>query len=340
MILRGAEAVRFLDRPDPARPGLLLYGADPMRVALKRQQAVAALIGPAGEAEMRLTRLPAGDLRRDPALAADSLRESGFFPGPRVVLVEDAADSHAAPLASALGEWRAGDAFLIVTAGQLGAKSPLRLLFEKHPTALCIALYDDPPTPAEIEAELTRAGLARPAPAAMAELIALSRALDPGDFRQTLERIALYKFGDPSPLSPDEIAALAPATVEAGVDDLIHAVAEGALDAIGPLLRRLEGQGILPVTLCIAALRHFRTLHHAAADPAGVAAALARARAFGPRRERMERQARAWGTRGLETAVAELLETDLALRSSTRAPAMAVMERTLLRIAAQRARRR
>ena len=38
MILKGAEAARYCARPDPARAGLLIFGADAMRVALKRQQ--------------------------------------------------------------------------------------------------------------------------------------------------------------------------------------------------------------------------------------------------------------------------------------------------------------
>ena len=54
----------------------------------------------------------------------------------------------------------------------------------------------------------------------------LARALDPGDFRQTLEKIALYKYGDASPLTPADVAAMAPATIEAEVDDLIAAVAD------------------------------------------------------------------------------------------------------------------
>ena len=40
--------------------GLLIFGADPMRVAMKRQEVIAAVIGPEGEAEMRLTRLSGG----------------------------------------------------------------------------------------------------------------------------------------------------------------------------------------------------------------------------------------------------------------------------------------
>ena len=46
MILKGVEASRYCAKPAPAHSGLLIFGADPMRVALKRQEAIAALIGP------------------------------------------------------------------------------------------------------------------------------------------------------------------------------------------------------------------------------------------------------------------------------------------------------
>jgi DNA polymerase-3 subunit delta len=105
---------------------------------------------------------------------------------------------------------------------------------------------------------------------------------------------------------------------------------------VGLLMRRLEGQGVLPVTICIAALRHFRGLHTAASDPGGVSAGLMRARVFGPRRDQMQRQASDWGRDRLETAIGLLLDTDLTLRSSSRAPTMALLERALLRIALTR----
>ncbi|MFE3835904.1 DNA polymerase III subunit delta [Pseudogemmobacter sonorensis] len=336
MLMRGAEAARYLARPDPARPGLLIFGTDPMRVAMRRQEAVAALIGPSGEEEMRLSRIPAAELRKQPSLLSDAVREIGFFPGQRVAFLEDATDGLTETVAAALKEWRAGDAVILVTAGALQGKSALKTLFEKHPAAVSVGLYDDPPTREEIEAELRRAGLERIAPEAMADLTVLSKALDPGDFRQTLERIGLYKWGDSTPLSPAEVAALAPATIEAELDDLLHAVAERDSRRIGPLVRRLDGQGVLPVTLCIQALRHFRALQVAASDPGGVQAGLMKARVFGPRRDRMQRQVQGWGMRGLEGAVAQLVETDLGLRSSTKAPGMAVMERALIRIAMTR----
>ena len=338
MILRGAEASRYFAKPDPARAGLLIFGADPMRVAIARQDVIAALIGKDGEVEMRLTRIAAADLRKDPALLLDALKAQGFFPGPRVALLEDAGDALMPLVEATLKDWRPGDAQLIVTAGGLTGKSTLKKLFETRPDVYCAGLYDDPPTREDIEAALKKAGLTAIDRDAMGDLTTLARAIDPGDFRQTLEKIALYKWGDATALTPTEVALMAPATIEAELDDLLNAVADGRSAAIGPLLRRLEGQGTNPVSLCIGALRHFRTLHSASADPGGPASGLARARppVFGPRRDIMLRQASGCGMRALEQALALLVETDLTLRSTSRAPAMALMERALIRLAMMR----
>lgn len=335
MLLKGAEIARYLARPDPTRPALLIHGQDAMRVALKRAEAVAALTGPDAETEMRLTRLSGAELRKDGAALLDEVKAVGFFPGQRVVLVEEATDAAAPAVAAALDAWAHGDAVIVVTAGGLGKGSALRKLFEPHRTAVCAPIYDDPPGEEEIARWLADAGLRAVPTTAMRDLTALARSLDPGDFRQTVEKIGLYKVGDDSPLTPEEIAALAPATVEADVDDLINAAMDGRSDTLGPLMQRIAMQGILPVTICIAALRQVRQLHAASADPGGVAAGIGRLRppVYGPRRDRLARQAQAWGVRALEDALHLLIDTDLTLRSSSRAPAMAVMERALIRLA-------
>lgn len=332
MILRGADANRYLAKPDPTRPGLLIFGTDAMRVALKRQDAILALVGPDAEAEMRLSRIAAGDLRRDGSLLADAIKEVGFFPGPRVAFAEDATDGLAPAIATALEAWKPGDATIVVTAGELKGKSALKTLFEKHPAAVCIGFYDEPPSREEIEAELKKAGLTQISPEALADLHTLGRALDPGDFRQTLQKLALYKWQDATPLQPAEVTALAPSSIEAETDDLTHAVAERSAAAIGGLMRRLEGQGVGAVEICIAATRHFRALHTAKADPGG----LAKARVFGTRRDRMQRQLGQWQLRALEQALATLVQTDLTLRSASRAPGHALIERALIRIAMTR----
>ena len=335
MKLSARDAGGYFAKPDASRTGLLIYGGDAMRVALKRQQVIAALVGPSGDEEMRLSRIAATDLRKDPALLADAIKAQGFFPGPRVAFVEGAADGLAKVIGAALSDWQAGDAQVIVTAGSLNARSALRKLFEGHNNAYAVGIYDDPPSRAEIEAELARLGLNNIDADAMQEITGLSQVLDPGDFRQTLEKLSLYKLDDSGPVGVADVLACGPATTEAGLDDVLNCVAETREGEIGPIMRRLSGQGMQPVGICIGVMRHFRTLHAAASAPGGVSAGMAAMRppVFGPRRDRMTRQANGWGVHKLEAALQMLTDADLSLRSTSKAPQMAAMERTLIRLA-------
>ena len=336
MKLTGRDGARYFSKPDAGRTGVLIYGPDAMRIALKRQELIAALIGPQGEEEMRLTRIPASDLRKDPALLGDAIKAASFFPGPRVAFVEDANDNAAPAILAALEDWAEGDAQIVVTAGQLKASSKIRKAFEGHPNAYAAAIYNDPPSRDEIESELAKSGLRDIDRDAMTDLSNLARELDPGDFRQTLEKLALYKIGDTTSVSSEDIINCAPTSTEAELDDVLNIVAEGRAPELGPVLRKLQAQGTNPVSLCIGATRHFRALYTAASDPGGAAAGIARMRPpiFGPRRDRMLRQAQGWGAAKLEQALTILTDTDLQLRSAGQtAPTMALVERMLLRLA-------
>ncbi|MBY6162669.1 DNA polymerase III subunit delta [Mameliella alba] len=336
MKLSPRDANGFFRKPDPAIAGLLIYGEDVMRVAMKRQEVISAIVGPNGEEEMRLTRLNGGDLRRDPAQLLDAVKAQGFFPGARAVLVEEAADGVSEAMKAALAEWREGDAQIIATAGSLTARSSLRKLFENAKNAYAAALYNDPMGRAEIESELARAGLKNIDREAMGALEHLSRDLTPGDFRQTLEKIALYKFQDEAPLTPDEVALNAPASVEAQIDEVFHVLAEGRTGDIAPVMQRLTAQGVQPVTLLIMGMRHFRTLFAIASAPGGPAQGIGKLRPpiFGPRRDRMLRQAQNWSSSRLEEALKLLMDTDLKLRSAgQKAPQMALVERAFVRLA-------
>jgi len=331
MKLSPRDAAGYFAKPDPKRAGLLIYGGDAMRVALKRQQVILALIGKTGEEEMRLTRIPASDLRSDPACLIDAMTAQGFFPGPRVAFVEDAADGLTKFIKPALEAWREGDAQIIVTAKQLTARSSLRKLFEGHNNSFAVGIYDDPPSKAEIESDLAKGGLTNIQADAMEALVSLSREIGPGDFRQVIEKISLYKLNDTTPLIPEDITANAPTSTEAALDDVLNIVAEARSGEIGPVMRKLESQGVQPVGLCIGATRHFRTLYAAANNPSGIGGL--RPPVFGARRDRMQRQLQRWSGRKLEIALTMLTDTDLQLRSTSRAPTMALMERTLVRLA-------
>ena len=335
MKLSGAAASAYFRQPDPSHTALLVFGADPMRVADKRQQAIVALVGPQGEDEMRLTRINAADLRKDPAMLIDAIKAQGFFPGHRVAFVEGATDGLSKVIAAALEDWQPGDAQVVMTAGSLTAKSALRKVVEGHQNSVTIGLYDDPPTVADIEQVLKEAGIPQPGRDVMEALMALAGSLEPGDFRQTIKKVSLYKQGDDAPLSIEDVMVNAPQSAEVDVDDLLEVVATGQVERLGPMLRNLYAQGVTPVALCIGAMRHFRRLHVVASDPGGPAAGVGRLRppVFGPRRDRVVQQAGQWGRDRLERALTALTDVDLQLRSANSAPPDALMERVLIRLA-------
>lgn len=328
MKLAGAQANGYFRKPETDKTGLLIYGSDAMRVAIKRQEVIAALIGPQGEEEMRLTRIPASELRKDSAMLLDAVKAIGFFPGPRVAFVEDANTYVEATIIDALEQWQTGDAQIIVTAGALKPTSKVRKAFEGHRNAYAIGIYDNPPTREEIAAALRTANLDVPSGDVMNVLNDLAQSIDPGDFRQTLEKITLYKLNDASALSAEDIAACAPTSTEADIDDILMVVGDARAERIGPVLRKLQAQGVNAVTLCIGAMRHFRSLHRVACDTTG------RPQVWGPNKDRIMAQARRWGPARLETALTVLTDTDLTLRSAGQnAPAMALVERAFIRIA-------
>lgn len=336
MKLASREIARYAGKPDASSTGILLYGPDAMRIALRRQEIIANLTSPQADEEMRLSRMQGAELRRDTAKLIDAMKAQSFFPGPRVVFVEEVTETCAPAILAALEEWQPGDAQLVITAGQLKPTSKIRKAFEGHRNAHACGIYDDPPSREEIEATLAKAGLRKLPPDTLRDLTNLALALDPGDFRQTVEKLALYKHGDDTPLTGEEIALCAPASTEAELDDVLHAVAEARAAEIGPVMRRLKAQGVNPTGLCISALRHFRTLYAVASHPGGPGEGIGKLRppVFGPRRDRIMRQAGAWGAPKLEQALSLVIETDLALRSAgATAPDLALVERMLIRLA-------
>jgi DNA polymerase-3 subunit delta len=287
---------------------------------------------------MRLMRMSGSDLRSDTALLLDGLKASGFFPGLRAVFVEGATDTNSAVIDAAMQDWQKGDAILVLTSNQLNTRSKLRKMIENNNNSVAIGIYNDPPNEKEIISIACKHSLINFSDDAKKDLIALGRSLDPGDFQQTCEKLSLYKYNDDSIITSTDINLCAPVTNDAALDEAINIIADANSDEVGPMLSRLFGQGINPTTMCIAVTRHFRNLHSAASHPSGPDVAISRARppVFGHRKDRMLRQVRLWGGMRLEKALGVLTDTDLSLRSSSKAPAHAMLERAFIRISMMR----
>lgn len=339
MKLSGRDSARFCESPDPRLVAALLYGPDAATVSAARRMLVTALSE--GD-DLRVTRLDGASLRKDPAALDDAIRARGFFPGRRVVVIDGGRDELADTLRAALEAATPDDAFVVIEAGSLAAKSSLRKLFESSRAAAACGLYPDPPDPAELGAMLRKAGLAagltRDAEAVLAEAV---RELDRAQLSGLIEKISLYGAAATQPLDTPELTALLPVATDADLDALVDAVAAGRAEVVVPLLGRMAAGGASPVQILIAAGRQFRQIIALNNAPDGVEAALGRMRppVFGPRRTAMARQAAGWPVPRAEAALRLLQDTDRTLRSPGQRPDRALVERCLIRIAMMSARR-
>ncbi len=334
MKIGGRDARRMVDAPDPKIAGFLLHGPDGSAVAMRRDRLVAALLGEAAD-DMRLSRLDAAAVRRDPASLSDALRSMSFFGGRRIVVLEDATDGLTATVRDALEGLAAEDAALVVSAGALPARSSLRKVFEGGGRLASLGIYADPPSRAEIEETLARIGGPAPDSEAAQDLMALGRTLDAGEFQAFLEKLALYKASESNAISAPDVAACAPLATEEAIDSLVASVAAGRPGVLVAGMARLAGQGVAPSTLSIAVSRHFRQLHALSAASGGAESAIGRLRppVWGAQRQALLDQTRRWTLRSLEQVLGVLAELELELRSSGGPPPLALLERALLRIA-------
>lgn len=323
----GAEAVaRFCRAPDLALLGALLHGADEGSVAERRRELIAAILGLEAD-PLRLTRLDAAAVRRDPAALDAALRSRGFFAERGVVLVENATEVLAGALGQVLADLDIADAFLIVTAGGLPGRSAVRRMFEDSKRLISLPVVPATLTAEEIEVRLGELGLrAGLEDAARRHLAALAGALDRACFDRVLESVAIYSLGADRPLRADEVALLGPGGLDAEIDAFVDAVASGHAESVGPTFRRVVAAGASAVTLLLGLQRHFRQLIVAEG-------ASGRAPLWGARREIVLIQLRRWRRDRLEMAARMLFETDARVRSAERVPALALVERCALRLA-------
>ena len=336
MKLTNRDIVSFFKSPPKGMTGVLIYGNDPMRVADKRQQLIQSLLGPNANEEMRLARISRENLKKTPEQAIDLCKAQGFFPGARALLIEDANETITETIFKAIDAWKDGDATIIVTAGSLKPSSSLRKFFDKEKKIFSVAIYANPITKFEVERIVAESGLQSVTQESLTQLATIASELQPGDFKQSVEKLALYKLNDETPVSYQDIINCTPASNEADIDEILNIVVAGNEFKVSQIIGRLRSQGTLPVTLIIAATRHFKALFSIISNPGGVSAGASALRppVFGPRKDALAKQAQDWGAAKIKIAIKILIATDLQLRSSNqRAPQMALVERLFIRIA-------
>lgn len=326
MKLSAREAAAFRDRPGDRFAAALIWGPDAGQTARWRDRLRAALSGEEAGSEMALTRIAASELRRDPWRLDEALRAAGFFGGRRIVLVEGATDAATDALAAAFAAAHPGDAFLLATAGALTGRSRLRRLFEDAREAACISVEDRPQDRAGLAAALAAEGVSADEDS-LDLLAAFAIELDGAASDDLAARAALHAASrGVERIETEDVEACAPLAFAADAEAAAAGAISGRIEGLGARLRRLEAQGVSASVVVSAVTRSLRR-------------ALGAATGAGPSWPGSERGGASsdvfWPPERIEAALAVLLETERALRSSPAAGTHAVAGRALLRLAAE-----
>jgi DNA polymerase-3 subunit delta len=290
---------------DPAGVrAVLLHGDDAGLVRERAEALVRAVLGGAMDDPFRLAELSREEASKAGTLAGEfaALAMTG---GRRVVRLRDATDAHATPLKEALAT--AGEALIVMEGGELTARSKLRAMAEAAPDVAVIACYRErgDELAASIGRLLKEQGVGAE-PAALAWLagrLGEDRML----MRREVEKLALY-VGPGGRVDEEAALACGPEGAALELDEALMAATAGDVALADRALDAAFAEGVNPVAVLRAALRHLQRLHEAAL--AGGDAGVLRPPVFFRHKAAFDRAMRAWPVGALEAAAVALLESE------------------------------
>ncbi len=337
MKLQGKAIDGFLARPDPRIRAVLVYGPD---AGLVRERAgtVARSVVPDLADPFRVAELPVRTVAGDVARLLDEVAALSLVGGRRLVRIREADESVTAACAVLFSAPPSGDSLLLVEAGDLGARSRLRLAFEAAPLGAALPCYvEDESALRRVIVELAAGqGLSLDNDAQV--FLAAHLIGDRSVVRGEIEKLALY-MGSERRVGLEQVqAVIGDSASQLSLDDPIWAAASGDFAALDTALRRLYAESMAPVAILRAAQRHFQRLHWVQAEIAAGLSSEAAVGALKPPlffklRSVFLTQLRQWPLPALRQALDRLTEAEIECKR-TNMPDETLCARTLLQLAA------
>jgi DNA polymerase-3 subunit delta len=339
MKLQAAAADSFLKAPDKKFRAALIYGPDEGQVR-ERAQSLARRIVEDPADPFRIAELTPEQVAGDPTALVDEANALSLMGGRRLIMLRSAGDKATAACTALAEDETQSDSFVIVEAGDLGPRSPLRKLFEGNARLAALACYvDDEKTLARLIRETLHAekiAADHDAVAYLSSALQGDRALT----RRALEKLILYLDADGKTarvLSVDDAIAAVGDASGRELDDPARAAADGDRAGAAGALTRLFEEGDSPVAILRVAQSYFRRLHLARAayergDSLEGAVSALRPPVFFKQVPQIKAQVQAWRLASLAQALDRLIECEAEVKK-TGAPDALLTSRAFILIA-------
>ena len=332
--LKGPDIDKFIARPDPGRPIVLVYGPDAGLVRERTEALIAASVDDPRD-PFALARLDGDELASEPVRLVEEANTMPLFGGRRAVWVK-AGSKNIAPAVEALIAAPSPDCRVVIEAGDLRKNAPLRAVCERAKNAAALPCYIDNEEALGrlINDEMRAADLtiASDARAALIPLLGGDRLAS----REEIRKLAMYARGKDRVELDDVMAVVADASALA-LDGVVDAAFAGKTGEVEFQLGKARIAGTAPGSIISAAQRQVAALHKArlAVDEGrSIGDAVQGMQPFVhfTRRSAVETALRIWTAARLERAMAQLADAALDARRQT-AMAEPIAERMLLALA-------
>jgi DNA polymerase-3 subunit delta len=332
--IKAPDVEKFVGRPDPGKPIVLVFGPDAGLVRERTEALVRAAVDdprdPFGLA------LLDGDMLADvPERLVEEAHTVPLFGGRRAILVRAGGRNFGIAIERLVAAPPGIDCRVIIEAGDLKRNAPLRTLCERAPIAAALPCYADSSRDLDrlIDEEMRRAGIAIAADARtmLASLIGGDRRAS----RAELGKLSLYALGQHSITVADVMAVVADATVPA-VDGIVDAAFAGRADLLEINFGKAQSSGVSAGTIAFAVMRQAATLHRfrlAVDSGSPIEDAIKRTTpAVHFSREKLVKTAlELWSANRLERLIGQLGDTALEVRRGSKL-AYPIIQRALLSI--------
>ncbi|MGH6683055.1 MAG: DNA polymerase III subunit delta [Pseudolabrys sp.] len=339
--IKTSDVDRFVAKPDPAQPIMLVYGPDAGLVRERVDALVRASIDDPND-PFAFVRIEGEELAGNPGRLADEVNTVPLFGGRRAVLLRVNSRHNLIPSIEAVLEKPPRDCKVIIESGDLRKTAPLRTLCEKTKVAAALPCYEDGERDLArlIDEEMNASNLAI-TPEARTALMALLGG-DRLASRNEIRKLALYAKDQKQVELADVIAVVADASALA-LDSVIDAAFAGKTAEMDTEFGKARAGGSSPAAIVSAAIRQVASLHKMKlAVDGGDSIEFAMMRGAPPvhftRKKDVEAALRTWTPGRLVRAMQQLAEASLEARRN--APlAEAIAQRTLLSLAVNARRR-
>ena len=330
--IKSADVDRFLARPDPARPVVLVFGPDAGLVSERVNALVKASVDDVND-PFSLVRLEAEELSANPARLVEEAQTIPLFGGRRAVWAK-AGSRNIAPAVEAVLALPSSECRMVIEAGDLRRNAPLRVVCERAKNAAALPCYADTERDLArlIDNEMRAADLALK-PDARAMLIPLLGG-DRAASRNELRKLALYAHGR-GEVDVDDVTAVVSDASALALDELIDTAFAGRPAELEAQLAKVRAAGSPVGSIFFAAQRQLAQLHKwRTAIEAGAPFSIDSVQPplHFRRKNLVEAALKQWNAARLLAAMTELANAVLASRKT---PALAdtLAERALLSLA-------